>query len=210
MKTLKIIQVGEPVLRQPARELTVKEIKSRATQTLIEQMRETMYNAPGVGLAAPQIGLALQLAVIEDKAEYSKDSPPEFLRERERQPVPFQVIINPKLTFVEGAPVEFFEGCLSLAGFTALVARTRAVRVDYLDARGEPKVIEAIGWHARILQHEIDHLQGTIYIDRMQPRTFMSVEMFNKNWKGKSMQEIARQLDAARLPEQPGLRSECG
>ena len=194
MKTLKIVQVGEPVLRQRARELTAKEIKSRATQTLIEQMRETMYNAPGVGLAAPQVGVALQLAVIEDKAEYSKDSPPEFLRERERHSVPFHVIINPKITIVEGTPAEFFEGCLSLAGFTALVPRARAVLVTCLNERGESKAIDATGWYARILQHEIDHLHGAIYIDRMQPRTFMSVELFNKYWKGKPTGDIARQL----------------
>lgn len=193
-EVLKILQAGEPVLRQRASELSTKEIRSRAIQKLIENMRETMYNAPGLGLAAPQIGRGLQLAVIEDKPEYIQDSPAEFIRERERQPVPFHVIINPKLTLLESANVEFFEGCLSLAGFTAVVPRARMVRVECLNERGEPKVIEASGWYARILQHEIDHLQGTIYIDRMQPRTFMGMELFNQYWKGKSMGEVVKQI----------------
>src|SRR5579875_2367265 len=95
---LKIVQAGEAVLRQRPRPLTPDEIDSRETQQLIESMRETMYDAPGVGLAAPQIGLPLQLAVIEDKPEYTRDAPAGFLKERERKPVPFHVIINPVLT----------------------------------------------------------------------------------------------------------------
>ena len=169
---LKIVQVGEPVLRERAQPLTADEIESREIQDLIESMRETMYDAPGVGLAAPQIGLPLQLAVIEDKAEYTRDAPREFLKERERKPVPFHVIINPQLTLDDGPRVEFFEGCLSLAGYTAVVGRSRSVRVDCLDHRGSIVRIDASGWYARILQHEYDHLMGTMYIDRMDSRTF--------------------------------------
>ncbi len=187
---LKIVQAGEPVLRQQARELSRAEIRSREMQRLIEDMRETMYKAPGVGLAAPQIGRSLQLSVIEDKPEYVKDAPADVLKERERRPVPFHVIINPRLTLLGEADVAFFEGCLSLTGFTALVPRARSVRVDCLDHRGEPLVIEASGWYARILQHEIDHLRGTLYIDRMQSRSFTGLENFDQHWKEKSMSEI--------------------
>jgi peptide deformylase len=190
---LKIVQVGEGVLRKPAKALTPDEIRSRETQELIEFMRETMYDAPGVGLAAPQIGLGLQLAVIEDKPENMKDAPAEFLKERDRKPVPFHVIVNPKITLIGSADVEFFEGCLSLAGFTAMVPRARKVKVECLDHKGNPKVIEASGWYARILQHEIDHLAGTVYIDRMYPRTLMSVENFNRFWKSKSMAEVKKE-----------------
>jgi peptide deformylase len=186
---LKIVQVGEAVLRQRARQLSVAEIRSRETQELIESMRQTMYDAPGVGLAAPQIGLGLQLAVIEDRPEYTKDIPAQITKERERKPVPFQVIVNPTITLEGDANIEFFEGCLSLASFTAVVPRARHVKVECLDHHGEPKVIEASGWHARILQHEIDHLNGTVYIDRMYPRTFMSVENHNRYWKDKSISE---------------------
>jgi peptide deformylase len=192
---MKIVQLGDPVLRQEARTLTKEEIRSRETQDLIAAMRETMYEAPGVGLAAPQIGLPLQLAVIEDKPEYLKDAPPAFLKERERTPVPFHVIVNPQLTVGDGEKVSFYEGCLSLAGFTAVVPRARSVRVECLDHRGEPKIIEASGWYARILQHEIDHLNGTVYIDRMHSRTFSTIDHFNAFWKDKSMAEVKRRLD---------------
>jgi peptide deformylase len=189
---LKIVQVGEAVLRQKAKALTVDEIRSRETQELIEWMRETMYDAPGVGLAAPQVGFGLQLAVIEDKPENIKDAPADFIKERERMPVPFHVLINPKIKLEGAADVEFFEGCLSLAGFTAMVPRASKARVECLDHNGNAKVIDASGWYARILQHEIDHLRGTVYIDRMYPRTLMSVENFNRHWKTKSMAEMKK------------------
>ncbi len=193
---LKIVQVGEPALREPARILTAEEIRSREIKKLIDDMRETMHQAPGVGLAAPQVGRSLQLAVIEDKPEYMKDTADSFLSERERRPVPFHVIINPKITSLAGEAVDFFEGCLSVAGFTAVVPRARQVRVECLDAKGRPKVIEAAGWYARILQHEIDHLRGTIYIDRMLSRSFMGVENYKEHWKEKRMPEVMTLLGA--------------
>lgn len=189
---LKIVQAGERVLRQHAKALSASDISTRQTQELIEWMRETMHDAPGVGLAAPQVGIGWQLAVIEDKPEYLRDIPADVLKERDRKPVPFHVLINPRITLQEGAQPEFFEGCLSLAGFTALVPRARKVKVECLDHRGQPKVIEASGWYARILQHEIDHLAGTLYIDRMHTRTFMSVENFNRYWKDKPVSEIVK------------------
>ena len=191
---LKIVQIGDRVLRQRARELTADEIRSKDTQELIEWMRETMYDAPGVGLAAPQIGLPLQLAVIEDKHEYTRDAPAAFVKERERKPVSFQVIINPSITLLDEPDVEFFEGCLSLAGYTAVVARSRRVRVQCLDHNAAPVRIEASGWHARILQHEIDHLHGTVYIDRMYPRTLMTVDNFNRYWKDKSIADVRKAI----------------
>jgi peptide deformylase len=124
-------------------------------------MKETMRDAPGVGLAAPQVGRGLQLAVIEDLAEYTKDWTTEQLAERERRPIDFHVIINPRLTLGSGK-LEFFEGCLSLNGLMALVPRAREVTVESLDEHGKPRLIQAQGWYARILQHEIDHLGGTI------------------------------------------------
>jgi peptide deformylase len=191
---LKIVQVGEAALRQRARPLATDELRSREIQELIEAMRETMYDAPGVGLAAAQVGLPLQLAVIEDKPEYTRDAPAAFVKERERKPVPFHVIVNPKLTLLDEANVEFFEGCLSLAGFTAVVARARRVRVECLDHNGTATRIEASGWYARILQHEIDHLHGTVYVDRMHPRTLMTLENFNRHWKDKPIADVRKSL----------------
>ena len=106
---LKIVQAGEPVLRRAARALRPNEIRSREIRELIQQMKETMYAAPGVGLAAPQIGQSIQLAVIEDRPEYIKDWTQEQLAERERDVVPFQVIINPKITLLGEERIEYFD-----------------------------------------------------------------------------------------------------
>ncbi len=172
---LKIVQAGHPVLRQRARELGPDELRMAETQRLIALMRETMRDAPGVGLAAPQVGVGLRLAVIEDAPGYLTNVSAEVKNEREREPVPFHVIVNPTLHLVPGDDVTFSEGCLSVRGFVARVPRARLVRVECWDENGEPRVIEARGWYARILQHEIDHLDGTLYIDRMDTRTFQNV-----------------------------------
>jgi peptide deformylase len=134
---LKIVQVGDPVLRAAARALTRQEILSAETQQLIRDMRETMYAAPGVGLAAPQIGQSLQLAVIEDSEDNLEEVPPNDLIEKQRSPVPFHVIINPVITHLAEEKANFYEGCLSLAGFSAVVPRARSIRVEYLDERGK-------------------------------------------------------------------------
>jgi peptide deformylase len=191
---LKIVQVGEPVLRQRARPLSQEEIALPETQQLILWMHETMRDAPGVGLAAPQVGLPLQLAVIEDRPEYSKDIAADRLRERERQAVPFQVLINPRIVDQSEEQVEFFEGCLSLTGFSALVKRSRQVAVEYWDEGGQPRRLEAQGWYARILQHEIDHLYGHLYIDRMEPRSFMSIDNLSRHWKDLTVQAVRQVL----------------
>ena len=182
---LEILQVGEAVLRQTARSLSRDEILDRPVQNLIEAMRKAMRDAPGVGLAAPQIGLPLQLAVIEDRPEYIEKLAPEHVAERKRRSVPFHVIINPTLVIEGDEAVEFFEGCLSLAGFTAVVPRARRVRVECLNEKAEPVEIAADGWYARILQHEIDHLKGMLYIDRMKSRTFSTNDNYVRYWKDK-------------------------
>jgi peptide deformylase len=192
---LEIVQAGNPVLRQRARPLSVEEIRGSEIRKLIESMRECMHEAPGVGLAAPQVGLTLQLAVIEDREKYHKDVPEEQLRERERRPVPFHAIINPSIEAIGEEKTEFFEGCLSVSGYSALVSRARAVRVTCLDENGQRKIIEASGWYARILQHEIDHLNGMLYIDRMKTRSFTSMENWVEFWKGKPVSAIQSQLE---------------
>jgi peptide deformylase len=187
---LKIVQAGEPVLRAQARQLTRAEIISDEIQRLIRDMRETMRDAPGVGLAAPQVGVALQLAVIEDREELLSSLPAEELAEKERKAVSFHVIINPEITLLGDDAADFYEGCLSLPGFSAVVPRARRVRVAYLDEQGEPRSVEASGWYARIRQHEIDHLRGTLYIDRMETRTFTSLDNWSRFWKGKPVRDI--------------------
>lgn len=191
---LTIVQAGEPVLRNPARALRPNEIRSGEIRDLIAEMKDTMYAAPGVGLAAPQIGRGIQLAVIEDRQEYMKDWTAEQLAQRERRPVPFHAIINPKISLVGGEQVEFFEGCLSVNGLIAMVPRSRRVRVECLDENGDPRIIEASGWYARILQHEIDHLMGNLYVDRMYPRTLMTVKNYKNFWLEKSTAGIKKEL----------------
>ncbi len=191
---LKLVQAGDPVLRLPARPLTAQEIASPEIFRLIEDMHETLQDAPGVGLAAPQVGVPIQLAIVEDRPEYTRDLPHELLIERERVPVPFHVLINPKLTPMGKKQVEFFEGCLSVHGYMALVERYRTVRVTCLDENGQTRKIEAAGWYARILQHEVDHLHGKLYIDRMRTRSFTTVEDYSRHWKSKSVKEVIAEL----------------
>lgn len=191
---LDIVQAGEAVLRATARPLRREEILTAETAGLIEALRETMNTAPGVGLAAPQVGVPLRIAVIEDKAEYIGKLPAGQAEERGRRPVPFHVIINPVLTIVDPGPAQFFEGCLSVAGFTAIVPRATRVHVDCLDHRGESLAIDAAGWYARILQHEIDHLNGILYVDRMKSRSFCTAANYEKHWKQLSVPEFQERI----------------
>lgn len=193
---LKIVQAGDPVLRKQGRQLTKQEIKSPQIQQLIELMRTTMHEAPGVGLAAPQVGVSIQLAVIEDQPEYLSHHSADELAELQRSAVPFHVIINPKLTFVNNESAQFFEGCLSVEGYQAIVDRALNVRVDCLNERGEEITINAHGWYARILQHEIDHLNGTLYIDRMKTRTLTTSENMLRFWNNQTIDEVLAELSA--------------
>ena len=192
---INIASVGEPELRGEARPLTSEEIRSQRIRDLIDHMRETLSDAPGVGLAAPQIGEPLQIVIIEDKAEYHANLSGADLAERERRPVPFHVLFNPRIHFVSPPEVAFFEGCLSLPGFTGIVPRARRVLVEALDHLGQSVRIEATGWYARILQHEIDHLRGTLYIDRMWSRSFSSLENYDRHWKSKTTAELRQAFE---------------
>ncbi len=191
---LKVVQLGEEVLRQKARPLSREEILSQEMQRLISDMRDTMRDAPGVGLAAPQIGLSMQLAVIEDPEEYHRELTPHQLAERGRRPVPFQVLINPTIVASSGPALEFMEGCLSFAGFGAIVPRSDRVTVELLNEHAEPQRVEASGWYARILQHEIDHLRGNVYVDRMNSRTLSTLENVKRYWRDVVPKEMQRRL----------------
>jgi peptide deformylase len=199
MATYKIVQVGDPVLRQRARELTRDEIASAATQDMIARMRDTMRDAPGVGLAAPQIGESLQLVVIEDPPQLHAGMTAEQLAERERAAVPFQVLINPRLTVVGDDVVSAYEGCLSFSAFMMIVPRWRQVRVEALDEHGQPVVKQAAGWYARILQHEIDHLRGVVCCDRMEPRTLTTHDNHMRHWRAMPIDEVRATLGT--MPE---------
>ena len=191
---LKIVQAGDPVLRKRSRLLTKEEILSPSIQELIPLMRDTMREAPGVGLAAPQIGQSIQLAVIEDRATYIENLSDEELAARQRSAIPFHVIINPKLTVLGNSSAVFFEGCLSVEGYQAVVDRALDVRVECLNERAEEVTINAHGWYARILQHEIDHLNGILYVDRMKSRTLTTGENIYRYWKDHTIEEMVKEL----------------
>lgn len=198
MATLKIVQVGDPVLRRKARALEADQLAAPGIQQLIALMRDTMREAPGVGLAAPQVGEGLQIAVIEDAPHLMAGLTREQLAEREREPVPFHVLVNPTLVIDEDSEtVEAFEGCLSFAGFVMVVPRARRVRVTALDEQGRPVSIAATGWYARILQHEIDHLNGIVCCDRMDARTLTTSDNFARRWRTSSVAEVRASLASA-------------
>lgn len=165
----------EQQLRSPTRELTQEEIISPEIQSLIQTMKQMMHDAPGVGLAAPQIGEAIKLAVIEDREMLWKNLTNEVLLDRQRIKVPFHVIINPVIIEHSDKINIFFEGCLSVKGKVRLTPRYDQVTVACLDEQGNSKSIKASGWYARILQHEIDHLNGRLYIDLASEKTEFNI-----------------------------------
>ena len=196
---LEIVQVGDPVLRERARELSLEELASPRIQQLIEDMRETMRAAPGVGLAAPQIGESIQLVVIEDQPQYLSKLSAEEIAAREREAVPFHVLVNPTLTVRSDEVVAAFEGCLSFHGFSMIVPRARKVRVEALDEHGQRVVKVATGWYARILQHEVDHLRGIVCCDRMESRTLTTNDNHTKHWQDKTVADVRRIVDTQDL-----------
>ena len=189
-----IVQVGDPVLRQRAKPVAAEQIGTPFVQELFVSMRHTMYDAPGVGLAAPQVGESLQVIVVEDDGPFVETMSAARRAELRRTPLPFAALINPVLEPIGDDTDEFFEGCLSVAGYSAAVRRHRAVRVRALSVRGEPVVMELEGWPARILQHELDHLAGVLYVDRMDPRTFTTNENFGRWWKARPVEEVKRSV----------------
>jgi peptide deformylase len=190
-----IVQTGDLVLRKRAAEVPVEQIATQAFQELIATMIATMREAPGVGLAAPQIGLPLRLIVLEDREEQLAKLPEADLRVRERIPFKTRVFVNPVLRGVGDERVTFFEGCLSVEGYVALVERSREVTVTGLDEDGRSQTWQVRGWPARILQHEVDHLNGTLCIDRMLSRSFSTVANATKFYGGKTIGEVRELLD---------------
>jgi peptide deformylase len=166
-----LVQAGAAVLRRRSLDLPPSLWGTPALGRLVDVMVETMRAAPGVGLAAPQIGVPLRIFVAEDTAERMAHVSLEGRAVRDRTPLPLTVIANPSV--VAAAPEEaiFFEGCLSVRGYGALVPRATAVVVNGVDPSGSPIRLRLEGWPARIMQHEMDHLEGTLYVDRMISRS---------------------------------------
>ena len=176
----RIVQVGDPVLRAGTPDIARDSFS--VIEEVAEAMVQTMRAAPGVGLAAPQIGLALRLAVIEDREDDINLMPPDEMVRLERTPLPLGVLVNPSYKPRGDRKVMEFEGCLSLSGFRALVARHHTVVAEWTDLRGARRKKEFSGWPARIIQHEIDHLNGVLYIDRMESRSFSDAPEWREYW----------------------------
>jgi peptide deformylase len=170
-----IVQAGAAVLRRRASDVTPPVLASSAFARLVEIMVETMRAAPGVGLAAPQIGVPLRVFVAEDSEERMAHQSGDARALRGRAPLPLTVLVNPAVTPAAipagGEEATFYEGCLSVRGYGALVRRAVAVEVTGIGLCGTPVSLRFDGWPARIMQHEMDHLDGTLYVDRMLPRS---------------------------------------
>jgi peptide deformylase len=162
-----IVRLGHPALRIPAQPVAPGQLALPATQELIDDMIETMRAASGVGLAAPQVGVGLQLFVYEAA-----------LREDRDPGIPLRAVINPMLTPQSGEMVYDWEGCLSIPDLRGLVPRHPAVRVHGLDRLGQPLDYLATGFEARIVQHEFDHLHAVVFLDRM--RDFKTLAFYDE------------------------------
>jgi len=166
-----IVQAGHPALRAVSTPYD-GQLSDEELAALLDVMHRTMRDAPGVGLAAPQLGLPLALAVLEDPGTVSE----EHALAREREPLPYRVLVNPVYTPVDDERAQFYEGCLSVVGYQAVVARARRVHLTAHDEHGVAVDEVVSGWSARIVQHETDHLAGTLYIDRAELRSLIADE----------------------------------
>lgn len=171
---LPIVEAGEPVLRAQCVQYD-GQLSKHTLHKLIETMRTTMLAAPGVGLAGPQIGLNLALAVVEDHADGDDDP-------REIAEFPFHVIINPAYEPVGEETRSFYEGCLSVEGYQAVRKRWLDIVAHWHDEEGNRHEERLHGWPARIFQHETDHLSGELYIDKAEIRSLTTVENLEDFW----------------------------
>jgi peptide deformylase len=162
---LKVARLGHPIVRTMAHEVAPEQIRSHDFQLLIDSMVETMHEYSGVGLAATQIHLALKLAVLEVESNPRYPDAP---------PVPLTVLINPVVTILDNELIDGYEGCLSIPDMRGVVPRFKRLRVQALGRNAEPLDFIAEEFHARVIQHETDHLKGEVYLDRMRDMRTLS------------------------------------
>jgi peptide deformylase len=155
---LKVARLGHPVIRTAAAPVDLEQIKTPEFQTLLDNMVDTMREYIGVGLAAPQVHLSIQVAVLEVE---------EHPRYPDMPSIPLTFLINPQLTVIDSSTAEDWEGCLSIPEMRGVVPRFKQLRVTALGRNGEPLDFVASDFHARVIQHENDHLKGEVYVDRM-------------------------------------------
>jgi len=160
MSVKEILKMGNPLLRKEAEDFTIEEIKSPETKLLLEDMWDSLEVAGGIGLAAPQIGILKKLAVI--KLSEESDRYPDM------ETSEAYIIFNPKITVLDKEKQGFWEGCLSVPGLRGYVERPRKVKIDFLDENAKERTIEVEDFLATVFQHELDHLIGMLYVDRME------------------------------------------
>lgn len=173
MAVREIIRMGHPTLRRRARELTARELGSPQIRDLVDDMVETLHQVGGIGLAAPQVNEPVRLAIVDVPASGSRygDIPG----------MPLRVFVNPQIDVLDPATAGFWEGCLSVPGLRGYVERPQHIRVRALDLDGRPIDLELRGFLATVFQHEFDHLDGRLYIDRMtDPTKLMFEEEFER------------------------------
>jgi peptide deformylase len=177
MSILKVARLGHPALRAPARPISVSEIGSPVVQQLIDDMLETMQEYSGIGLAAPQVHVPARVFVAGVRAgELEADMD-------DRWDMPVIAIINPELTPVGGVVEEGWEGCLSIPDIRGLVPRATEIRVQGYDRTGRRVAFSAKGLPARVIQHETDHLDGVLFLDRMRSLdTLTFFDEYQRHW----------------------------
>jgi peptide deformylase len=174
MSILKTAKLGNPILRQTAKEVGLSELKTPAIQKLIDDMIETMHEYDGVGLAAPQVHESLQIAVME-------------VQNSKRYPwapnIPLLVLVNPVFLEKSEEMQEGWEGCLSVDDLRGMVPRARKVKIRFLDPRGKEQQLEAEDFFATVIQHELDHLAGKVFLDRMRDfSTLTHLKEYERYW----------------------------
>ena len=183
MSVREVVAIGDPVLRERARELSPAEIASPEIQELIDDLIDTKRATHGAGIAANQVGEPVRVAIVE----VEEGNP----RYPYKPPVPLTVMINPSLEPVGGETIEINEGCLSVPDLRGSLPRHLAVRVRYLDREGEEQEEVKQGLTAGTFQHEVDHLDGVLFVDRADPRTFATWEQFDRHQRDEFAQRVA-------------------
>lgn len=176
-----VCQVGDPVLRSHASAVDPAAVKGPEVQKVIETLVKVMRKLECVGLSAPQIGVPLRILALEYPQKMVEETPPALREARGLSMVPLKVFVNPQVRVLDGRTVVFQEACESLSGFSAAVPRFVSVEVSGLNEKAEAVTWQTSGWAARIIQHEMDHLDGVLYIDRMDSKSFINIDWQSYN-----------------------------
>ncbi len=191
MAVRRILRMGHPVLRQCARPVTPDELRSDAVRRLVDDMRDTLHDYGGIGLAAPQVGEPLRIALVALPGGPS--------RYGELPDVPLTVFVNPRVEVLDPATAGYWEGCLSVPGLRGYVERPQHIRVSALTLEGEPLEMNFEGFPATVFQHEFDHLDGVLYVDRLADSRRLVFE-----------EEYERYVLPAEMPGEPPAAPDAG